>query len=75
MVTESGIIDGDFSSGESAMNKQVILVRHIISFLTYLLLGFLREKKNKACTMIQNSFNNSLKKSYKKRHKIVQIIF
>ena len=49
MVTESGIIHGDLSSGKSAKYNQVILVRYKICKLTDLFVAgfFLRGKKYK----------------------------
>ena len=43
MVTKSGIIDGDLSSGKSVMHKQVISVRHKTSFTYREFLAYLCE--------------------------------
>ena len=52
MVTESGSIHGDLSSGKSAKYNQVILVQYKISLLTDLLLGFFFERKEKQGSLI-----------------------
>ena len=53
MVTESGIIQGDLSSGKSAKYKQVILVRYKISILTYLFLGFFARKEKQGSLILK----------------------